>query len=549
MKLLFIIPPNISFENFINPSITERTTNKNGKIYGDIKVDMPLGILSMSAYLKKNVKDIEIELIDFNIILNEINEFEFRSYFKDLYIEQILKIWRKKEFKPDIVAISSLFSTGYNNLLDVAYISRNIFPLSCIIAGGGIPTNLYEKIFNDSISFDALCFGEGEKPLLELIKSEDKRKLFESHKSWITKEKIKNDEKFEFDFIEDLDEIPTFDYDLIDINKYNKNSLHTLFPLLKDEKSISVISSRGCTHYCVFCSSHTVHGRYIREYSIERIKEDIKVLKKKYNVKVITFFDDHFLFNKDKALEILIFLKSENLKAFFPSSLALYALSEDILKALKDVGVDNLILSVESGSDKVLREIMHKPLNLNIVKKVIERCNKLDIATDISILIGFPGETKQDIEDTRQFLKTLNANWYRISVATPLVGSEMFDICLKNNYIKGDYISCDFKRAIVETPDFTPEWLQEKAYELNLELNFVENNDMKSGNYSNALKEFENVIKVKNDHALAYYYASICYLHLDEIKKHFEYREKYELIVRTSDFWKNYAKKFELRSL
>ena len=69
--------------------------------------------------------------------------------------------------------------------------------------------------------------------------------------------------------------------------------------------------------------------------------------------------------------------------------------------------MNNLVLSVESGSNRVLKEIMHKPLDLSIVKRVIADCRELGIASDISILIGLPGETKQDIEDARTFLKTL----------------------------------------------------------------------------------------------------------------------------------------------
>lgn len=540
MKLLFIIPPNITFENFINPLSSERTSDKKGKRYGDIKVDMPLGILSMSAYLKEYIENIGIKLIDFNIILNESKEFTYNS-FSEFFRHALLNLDCED---PDIIGISTLFSPAYQNMIDVAKVCKEVFDNNTlIVAGGGIPTNVPKRIFEDSNDIDALCYGEGELPLLDLVKAEDKKEYLKNSSSWVTKETI--GKKLEFNFIEDLDLIPFFDYELINIEKYNKNSLHSLFPLLKDEKSVSIITSRGCQNKCCFCSSHTVHGRKIRTYTNLIIKHDIELLKDRYDARVITFFDDHFLFDKERALEILRTLKLHKLKAFFPSSLALYMLDKEVLTALKDVGVDSLILSVESGSDKVLKQIMHKPLNLKIVERVIEDCHELDIATDLSILIGFPGETKQDIEDTRQFLKTLDATWYRISVATPLVGSELLDVCLKNNCIEGDYLDCDFKRAIVSTPEFTKEWLQEKAYELNLELNFVENNDFRNGNYERALQGFENVIKVKDDHAFAYYYAAECYKKL-ESWKYFAYTLILKDILSKSEFWRNYFKKFGL---
>lgn len=169
--------------------------------------------------------------------------------------------------------------------------------------------------------------------------------------------------------------------------------------------------------------------------------------------------------------------------------------------------------------------------------------------TDANILIGLPGETKQDIEDTRAFLKTLDANWYRIYIATPLVGSEMFDICVKNNYLSGSYIGCDFKRAAIETEDFTAEYIKERVYELNLELNFVENSDFRLGNYETALRGFENTIRVKSDHAFAYYYAAKCCDLLSLKEKATDHKAKYREIIKESEFWRDYVDRFKLAPL
>jgi len=326
------------------------------------------------------------------------------------------------------------------------------------------------------------------------------------------------------------------------------NPILSLFPLEKErnKKGMSIMTSRGCPHRCCFCSSHTVHGRRMRYYSIDRVREDLKRLSEQYGAETLVFFDDHLMADKQRVYEIFDIMKNLQLTAFFQNSLALYALDKKMLTALKNVGVDNLVLSVESGSNRVLKEIMHKPLDLSVVKSVVDDCRQLGIASDISILMGLPGERKQDIEDARSFLKTLNGSWFRISMATPLVGSEMFDICVKNNYLRGDYINCDFKRAIVETEDFTPEYIQEKTYFLNLELNFVENSNFKLGNYEVALKGFENTIKVKNDHAFAYYFAAKCCKMMNLDEKYHAYKAKYEEILKESAFWRNYADQFNL---
>jgi radical SAM superfamily enzyme YgiQ (UPF0313 family) len=431
-------------------------------------------------------------------------------------------------------------------MLLIAECCRQIFPEAIITAGGGVPTNMYKEIFRDSRCFDGLCFGEGEKPFLGLAMTGDKLDYLEKCSSWITRKKMGEGQIFKYDFIENLDEIPFFDYDILDIKSYELNPTISAYLSVKKKKGFPVMTSRGCPHRCCFCSAHTIRGRNMRYYSVDRVRKDFQYLKERYGAEIIIFQDDHFMANRQRFFEIVSILKDFKLTAFFPNSLALYALDRKVLEALKNVGVNQLVLSVESGSEKVLREIMHKPLNLSIVKRVIDDCRKLGIYSDVNILIGFPGETKQDIENTRLFLKTTYANWFRINMATPLVGSEMLEICLKKNYIKGNYLDCDFKKAVVETEEFTAEYIQEKAYLLNLELNFVENSDFRLGNYEMALRGFENAIQAKNDHALGYYYAAKCYEKLSNPEKARQYFDTAKTIISKKPLWQKYANIFNL---
>ena len=125
----------------------------------------------------------------------------------------------------------------------------------------------------------------------------------------------------------------------------------------------------------------------------------------------------------------------------------------------------------------------------------------------------------------------------------------MLDICLDKGYLKGDYLKCDFKKPIIETEDFTPEYIQETAYLLNLEFNFVRNVDYALGDYSKALSGFLNAIKVKNDHAFAYYYSAKCFKKMGQSDNYNEYRRKFHDIYSTSDFWKEKVDLFELEPL
>lgn len=134
-------------------------------------------------------------------------------------------------------------------------------------------------------------------------------------------------------------------------------------------------------------------------------------------------------------------------------------------------------------------------------------------------------------------------------MATPLVGSEMFDICIQKNYVSNDYIGCDFKKAVINTEDFTAEYIEQKAYLLNLELNFVENSDFRLKNYKKALEGFNNVINVKQDHAFAYYFAAKCYKMMGLYDKYQAYKDEYKALVDKFVLWQNYATQFNLLPL
>ncbi len=542
MKILFIVPPNIGYEDFVTPPSNVKVQQQHGRAYGSVITDMPLGIISLSAYLKKHI-EVDTRAIDFNVALNKLDLFDwpsFKEYFRDVLKEEI------EHSRPDVIGISALFSTAFHSLIDLGEVARELLPDAFVIAGGNVPTVSYQDIFEHSDVFDAVCHGEGEIPLLELLKAADMNAYVASSDAWITRDKASGSGEFAHHFLEALDEVP-FDYSLIDLDDYELNPTIRSYSSVKSKgRSFNIMTSRGCPFKCIFCASHRTHGRDMRYHSLARVKEDILQLKEVYDVKVVTLEDDHFMGDKQRAYDIVKYIGELGLTAFFPNSLALYALSHEMLVALKEAGVEQLILAVESGSDYVLKNVMKKPLKLDIVRRVAKDCREIGIYTDCNILLGLPGERKQDIEDTRNFLRTVDANWFRINVATPLQGSEMHDICEEKNYFKGVVIESNYKKAIVGTEDFDPQFIQEATYDLNIELNFVYNADMRLGHYDVALKGFENALAAKPDHALGLYYASICHHHLGHQELADQLMEQAEASYPTSQLWEKYVQRYNI---
>ena len=541
-RILFLVPPTIDYQKFKEPPEHVRALPKKDGVYGSVLTDMPLGVLALSSYLKLHC-EVAIDVIDFNVALNKVDEFPHENFLD--FFRQYIAAHVAHEQSPTFIGISTLFRTSYTNMLDLANVSKELFPDTLVFAGGGVPTNMYEKIFRETEDIDILLFGEGEKALAGFFNARDKDKFLKECPCVITREKVRNKTKFEHDFIDDLDEIPLYDYGLLNLDDYRLNPTISAYPGMDSSKPhVTFMSSRGCPFLCTFCSAHSIHGRKMRFYSVERVKEDITRLQEEFGTETIIFQDDHFMADKKRVHEILAFMRSRGMTAFFPNALTLYALDRPMLEALQGVGVEVLIMAVESGSQRVLNKIMKKPLNQKIQRRVFEDCRDLGIDTDVNIIIGMPGETKEDIEEAREFLKELYGTWFRIYAAVPLEGSDMYKEAVAKGYLTDGYINGDFKKAVIQTDDWSAEYIQHACYSLNLDLNFLTNSEMRLGNYARALKEFENTISVKEDHAFAYYFAAKCHAELKNFKQARDYYETFSAIMEASEFWQEWANEF-----
>lgn len=540
-KCLLIIPPNITFEAFVNPSSNSKYwMHKNGKKYGVLITDVPLGVLTISAWLKEKC-DTEVRVVDFNTEIHKTwddpQATSFHAWFEQIFI----KI-KQSGFEPDVIGFSSLFITGYDNLLALADVASMVFPAAFRICGGNLPTTMYREIFSDKPeAFDALCFGEGELPISELMAADDKAAYCNGSSQWVTHENLKSGGIYQHNFISNLDDIPDLDYDCIDLTDYHLNPTIKAYTSIGDRTNyITYMGSRGCPFHCTFCAAHTVHGRKMRSFTIDRIERELSGLCDKYAPNTLVIEDDMFLWDKSWATSVLKIAQKLKLTCFFPNALALYALDRPMLEELHRTGVRQLTLAVESGSARVLKEVMKKPLKLSITNRVVEDCRDLGIYTDCNIIIGMPGETLNDIKDTREFLKSLDANWYRINVATPLAGSEMYIKAVKNGQIKGDIRMAGYKKCVVETKDFTPAQIESVAYDINLEMNFLRNSDIKYGNYERALETFENVLLLRNDHALAMYKVIECKRLMGDSQGSEALSARLQEMIDASPFWTQY---------
>jgi radical SAM superfamily enzyme YgiQ (UPF0313 family) len=188
-NILFIVPPNITYDHFVSPPANVSTTSlgSSARKFGPLVTDIPLGIISLSAYLKERLP-LVTRAVDFNVQLLREPDFthpDFKSYFRRHF-----EMPDYARFIPTVVALSALFTSSYHNVIDLAEVCCERFPGALILAGGNLCTTLYREFFAATDAIDAICFGEGERPFAELLEAVDRHALLARHSSWITRTKL-----------------------------------------------------------------------------------------------------------------------------------------------------------------------------------------------------------------------------------------------------------------------------------------------------------------------------------------------------------------------
>ncbi len=327
------------------------------------------------------------------------------------------------------------------------------------------PTVMSKKILEDS-NLDYVVRGEADYTFLELIDRLNKNQSVKNIDglAFKIKGKIYVNEKKKF--IENLDELPFPARDLLPIKNYFEAGLSHGF-VLENKKNMNIITSRGCPGRCVFCSVHLIWGRKFRKRSPENVLSEIEHLKKTYEIKHIQFEDDNLTFDKERAKKIFqgMIDKKLNLKWNTPNGVAAYTLDEKTLSLMKKAGCYMVKFGIESGDEIVLKKIIHKPQNLKNIEKLIKHCKKIGLEVGAFFVIGFPEETKEQIQKSFDFPYKAGLNYVEYSMATPHYATELYETCKKNNQLKENFNAGGLyaRSCNIKSKNFTPEWIEKKT--------------------------------------------------------------------------------------
>ena len=327
-----------------------------------------------------------------------------------------------QRFKPEIVGIT-IPTAKYQIARELVNFIKARNKKIKIVVGGPHPTILPE----DTLKIEEIDFvvrGEGEETLVELVDSIEKGKNTDKIKGISYKKKGKIINQPSRKYIENLDLLPFPNWDLLyGHDKIPVNCLGT------------IIGSRGCPYQCIFCASKKIWGLRVRYRSIENIIQEIKEKKEKYGIDLFNFNDDSFTIRKEEVMKFCNTLIREKIKINWKSDTRVNLVDFELLKKMKESGCVQISMGIECGNDKMLKYVK-KGITVEQVVKAFEIANKLGIGTLAYFMIGFPNETKEDIEDAINLMKKVKPSHPCWSIVTPYPGTELYEICMREGLIQ-----------------------------------------------------------------------------------------------------------------
>ena len=462
-------------------------------------VYFPLSLLYVAAPIKELCK---VEIFDCLVEDFEANEEDgFVTY--GTPIEKIRKAITK--FQPDICGISIPFSSQSENGLRIAKVCREIDPNICVVLGGPHPSVRYEKLLEND-QCDYCVVGEGEVTFKEFV---------EKFSTGVNLEKIegiasKKEGKVSCvkrTPVDNLDDLPMPAYDLLNIKTYledpNLYKSRSAIPT----KSISVITSRGCPFNCVFCSIKLHMGKKFRYHSPENVLRHLKYCSEELGINNFHFEDDNISFNPDRFEKILDLIIEEKLDIQWdtPNGIRADSLNYRIVEKIKKSGCAGVQLAIESGNQKVLDTIVKKDTALEKVLEIVVFCHELDINMCAFYIMGFPGETMDDMNDTVSLAIRLFDEYKVVPImlfATPLYGTELYDVAMEHGIISDDIADEDFLTStayygepLISTKDFSKEDLKMLAKDFETRINERSNGNSLRKILNDKTSFFENLQK------------------------------------------------------
>ena len=317
-----------------------------------------------------------------------------------------------------------------------------------VVAGGLHPTFSPEDVLARP-GFDYVCLGEGEEPLLDLARALEAGRSPEGIDNiWVrggARPKLRRP-------FEPLDELPFMARDMLDeyVGCYHVNT------------------QRGCPFPCTYCAARMFSdlydgvSSYGRRRSHQNVLDELFALKAQGPLSYVIFLDDTFTIQHPWVKEFCRVYGRE-LAVPFSIHARVETVNERMLHQLAEAGCKHITYGVESGSERIRREVMRRPVTNERFREVFRWTREAGIMVTANYMLGLPEETRDDLDATLRLADELDAFDFGYFVFYPYPGTPLFATCREKGYLPDDYLElpANHRRSILSLPTLRPEDVEE----------------------------------------------------------------------------------------
>jgi len=337
--------------------------------YGERLLTPPLGIAYLSEYL--TARKVDHHVMDMG-----------RGYTKDQVIRRV------KELNCGTVGFS-INSLCMDKTVDLIASAREAAPSLRVIAGGPHVSTLQEELLRECPGIDYAIIGEGEESLFELLRGDAPENI----PGLIYRDARGNIRVNGKRITENIDVLPFPRFEKFELDSY-------------EDRSIPLLTSRGCPYKCVFCQQSSLLSKNWRGKSAAYLVEEIQYWIGK-GCRTFQILDDNFAYDVKRLKAIRELFLQHAIPAptiNIVGGVRISGMTGEKLALLKDIGVEYISFGVESFSDEVLRFIK-KGTTTGRIEKVVGLATAMGFKVRLFFIIGFPYETAQSLEDMFAFIR------------------------------------------------------------------------------------------------------------------------------------------------
>jgi len=405
-------------------------------------MDIPFGMAIISTVLKRAGHEVQLLV------------FSPRSHYAEVIATYI------QTHRPKLFCLTAV-STQFGFVREIARLVKRLDPSIFVILGGH-HASLDSEDAIKTPDFDAICVGEGDRSVIELAQRiEAHEPVTGIHHLWLKRADGSIEKNPPSPFDQDLDSLPYIDRQMWE-------------PWIAEpDKYPSVLLGRGCPFRCTYCSAHAMQrlaeGRFVRMRSPENIIGEIADICARYPSVDNVYLEVETIAHQKEAVPL--FAKLAELNAGREQALSFgvnFTVTSTFIKneehcrefllMLKRANVVYLNIGLESGSERLRRDVLRRPKYTNA--EFLQFCRiarEYGVQLDFYVLIGIPGETPADFKETVQLVRAAKPKMVQLSVFYPYLGTDLANVALERGLVTRDSLSPDLERAraALDLPTFS----------------------------------------------------------------------------------------------